>query len=223
MLIIKDRVPSPDSELIEQLKKVEPATVGHFQHHGFMDPAIRPALKGMHVVGPAVTVRTPGADSAIVHKVMECVKKGDVVVIDRCGDRLHACWGGLVTLAAHIKGVAAGIIDGPGTDMAEIEALHFPLYCRGMSAITTKLLGLGGEINTVIQCGGVVVHPGDLVVADGNGIVVLRRDEARAVAERALAMQEREKDLANELRAGKELAFVTKANDIINEKQEDET
>ena len=82
---------------------------------------------------------------------MEIAQPGDVVVIDRCGDRLHACWGGMVTLAAHLKRLAGGIIDGPATDIDEIEELGFPVYCRGMSAITTKLMGFGGEINTAVH------------------------------------------------------------------------
>ena len=93
MFIINDRAPEPNQDLLTMLKGVEPATVGHFRHYDFIDPAIRPLIKRAKVVGPAVTVRTPGADSTIVHKVMEIVQPGDVVVIDRCGDRVHACWG----------------------------------------------------------------------------------------------------------------------------------
>ncbi len=217
MFIIKNRAPKPDKELVELLKGVEPATVGHLRHHGFMDPAIRPVLKKPHVVGPAVTVKTPGADSTVVHKVMEMAESGDVIVIDRCGDRLHACWGSVVTLAAQLKEVAGGIVDGPATDVDEIAEAGFSLYCRGTSAMTTKLLGFGGEINTVVQCGGVTVHPGDLIIADSNGILVLSPEEARSVAEKALAMQESEKQLIKELKAGKSLPSLTRANAIITE------
>jgi 4-hydroxy-4-methyl-2-oxoglutarate aldolase len=217
MFIIKDRAPKPDDGIIDLLKRVEPATVGHFRHYGFMDPAIRPVIKKAHIVGPALTVRTPGADSTIVHKAMGIAEPGDVIVIDRCGDRLHACWGGVVTLAAHLKAVAGGIIDGPATDVDEIAEHGFPLYCRGVSAMTTKLLGFGGEINTVIQCGGVTVHPGDFVIADSNGILVLRPQEAASVAEKALAMQESEEQLIKELKAGKSLSSLTRANAIISE------
>ena len=219
MFIIKERSKDPDPGLIKLLKDVEPATVGHFRHHGFIDPAIRPILKDVKVVGPALTVKTPGADSTVVHKVMELAKPGDVLVIDRCGDQKHACWGGMVTLSAHLKGLAGGIVDGPATDVDEIEELGFPLYCRGLSAITTKLLGFGGEINTVVQCGGVTVEPGDLIVADRNGIVVLKPSEAEEVATKALAMQEAEKTLAQELRNGKSLPSLSRANAIIAESE----
>jgi 4-hydroxy-4-methyl-2-oxoglutarate aldolase len=218
MFIINERAPEPSRDLLEMLKYVEPATVGHFKHCGFIDPSIRPLVKNSKVVGPAVTVRSPGADSTVVHKVMEIVLPGDVIVIDRCGDTVHACWGGAVTLAAQMKGVAGGIIDGPATDIDEITEIGFPIYSRGLSAITTKLLGFGGEINTAIQCGGVTVHPGDFIVADNNGILVLQPDKAKAVAERALVMQEREKPLLEQLRKGGSLPEISGANAIIANK-----
>jgi len=215
MFVIKDRGPEPDNDLIKMLKSVEPATVGHFKHDGFMNPSIRPLVRGVKVVGPAVTVKTPGADSTVVHKVMEIVEPGDVIVVDRCGDTIHACWGGGVTLAARLKKGAGGIVDGCATDVDEIEELGFPLYSNGISAITTKLLGFGGEINTVVQCGGVIVRAGDLIVADTNGIFVLRPQEARAVAENALAAQEKEKDLIKALNSGKSLPELSGANAIV--------
>ena len=217
MFVINESPERPDPKLLERLKDVEPATVGHFRHYGFIDPLIRPVLKNTKVVGPALTVKTPGADSTVVHKVMELAKPGDVLVIDRCGDRQHACWGGMVTLSAHLKELAGGIIDGPATDVDEIEELGFPVYCRGLSAMTTKLLGLGGEINTVIQCGGVAVEPGDLIVADRNGILVLKPNEAREVADKALAMQAAENSLAEELKKGTSLSSLSGANTMIAE------
>ena len=220
MFIINDRLDDTDHDLIELLKKVEPATIGHFKHSGFIDPAIRPLFKGCKIVGPAVTVKTPGADSTVVHKVMEIAQAGDVVVIDRCGDTLHACLGGGVALAAYCRGLAGAIVDGPCTDVDEIEELGLPVYGRGLTAITTKLLGFGGEINTAISCGGVTVHPGDLIVADDNGIVVLRPQEALHVAEKAIAMQEREVGLLNDLKAGKNLPDLTKANQLIRQSME---
>ena len=85
MFIIQDSPAKPDQEIIALLKDVEPATVGHFRHHGFIDPAICPVIRDAKVVGPAVTVKTPGADSTVVHKVMEIAEPGDVIVVDRKG------------------------------------------------------------------------------------------------------------------------------------------
>jgi 4-hydroxy-4-methyl-2-oxoglutarate aldolase len=215
MFIIKERVARCSPDLIEMFRKVEPATIGHILHEGFMDYTLRCLVKGAKVVGPAVTVKTAGADSTVLHKAMEIAKKGDVVVVDRCGDMRHACWGGVVTLAASLRGIAGGIIDGLATDGEEIENVGFPLYCKGITALTTKLLGYGGEINTVIQCGGVVVNPGDLIVADSNGILVLDPEAARPLGERALAMQEQEKGLIARLEKGEFLPQITAADSLI--------
>jgi regulator of RNase E activity RraA len=196
-------------------KEVEPATLGHILHEGFMDHSLRCIVRGAKVVGSAITVKTAGADSTVVHKAMEIAQEGDVVVVDRCGDMRHACWGGVVTLAASLRGVAAGIVDGLATDAEEIEKMGFPLFCKGITALTTKLLGYGGEINTVIQCGGVVVRPGDLIVADSNGILVLDPETAKPLGERALAMQAKEKDLIERLKKGEPLPRITAADALI--------
>jgi 4-hydroxy-4-methyl-2-oxoglutarate aldolase len=203
MFIIKKRVNRCSADLIAMFKEVEPATLGHVLHQGFMDYTLRCLVKGAKVVGPAVTVKTAGADSTVVHKTMEIAQKGD------------ACWGGVVTLAASLRGIAGGIVDGLATDGEEIEKVGFPLYCKGITALTTKLLGHGGEINTIIQCGGVAVKPGDLIVADSNGILVLDPEMAKPLGERALSMQDREKDLIARLEKGELLPQITAADSLI--------
>jgi len=217
-MIIKERVNTFSKELIEKFKAVEPPTVGHFRHDGFMSPRIRPLFPEALMVGPAVTVKTPANDSTMVHKVLEIAQPGDVIVVDRCGDTMHACWGGVVTAAAHLLGFAGAVVDGVATDLVEIVELKFPVYCTGTSAITTKILGFGGEINTPVQCGGVVVHPGDLVAADANGVLVLPPEDVERVMEEALKRQEREKAVIQRLRDGEHLADISIANKVIREK-----
>jgi 4-hydroxy-4-methyl-2-oxoglutarate aldolase len=109
-------------------------------------------------------------------------------VIERQGDHRHACWGGGVTRAARNAGLAGAVIDGPCTDPGEIGRLGFPLWCRGVSAITTRLNDVGGRFNMPVSCGGVAVSPGDLVLADESGVLVLPRDEAESIAQRAIAL-----------------------------------
>lgn len=221
MFVINDHPERPDDDVLDMLKGVEIATVGHFKHDGFMDPSIRPGLKTGILVGQAFTVKTPGPDSTILHKAVDLAHPGDVIVVDRCGDVLHACWGGAVTLAASIKDVAGAIIDGPITDVDEIEEIGFTIFSKGITALTTKLLGFGGEINTTIQCGGVTIHPGDFIVADRNGVLVLEPGDAREVAESALKMQEEEEEFILKLRAGGSLPELSGANSIIQDKMKD--
>jgi len=218
-MIIKERVSKIPRKIIKKYREIEPATIGHIKNFGFMSCSLRPAFDDFKIVGPAVTVRIPSIDSTLCHKVIEVVEEGDVVVIDRCGDTTYACWGGVTTLAAKLQGAAGAIVDGAITDILEIREHTFPVYYRCISALTTKLLGIDGEINTTIQCGGVTVHPGDLIVGDINGVVVVSPDEVEYVLEEALRRQEREKELIRRLKGGELLPHITGVDKLINLKK----
>ncbi|HEX7126720.1 MAG TPA: RraA family protein [Thermodesulfobacteriota bacterium] len=201
-------VPAEDLAL---LARVETATVGHWRHIGFMHRAIQPLLRGKRVVGTAVTVAIPGPDSTLLHHALGLLRPGDVVVVDRLGDDRHACWGGGVTIAAKTAGAVGAVVDGPCTDLAEIEQSDFPVWCRGLSPITTRLYDLGGALNIPVACGGAVVRPGDAILADESGVLVLPRGEVRAVAEQAIARQERGAAREAEVRAGAKLGELSGA------------
>ena len=170
---IRDMPAQVDAESLALLAQVETATVGHWRHLGFMHRGIQSLLRGRRVVGTAVTLAIPGPDSTLLHHAVGLLRPGDILVVDRLGDDRHACWGGAVTLAAKAAGAAAGIVDGPCTDLAEIEASAFPVWARGIAPITTRLYDLGGYLNVPVSCGGAVVMPGDAVLADDSGVLVL--------------------------------------------------
>jgi regulator of RNase E activity RraA len=189
MYTIKDmpqQVPQADLDL---LADVETATVGHWRLMGFMDRAIQPLLPGRRVVGTAVTLAIAGPDSTLLHHATGMLRPGDILIVDRLGDDKYACWGGGVTVAAKASGAIAGIVDGPCTDLTEIIDSDFPMWSRGLSPITTRLYDLGGGFNIPVSCGGAVVMPGDAILADESGVLVIPRDEVRAVAEEALRRQ----------------------------------
>lgn len=205
------------SALIAKLAEVETATVGHFLHSGFVDPAIRAVLPDKRIAGTAVTLRIPHSDSTLLHHILGLVRPGDFLVIDRCGDTRHACWGGVVTNAAKVAGVVGAVIDGVATDFNEVRRCDMPLWCRGPSPITTKLLGLEGAFNVPVSVGGQVVSPGDAVLADESGAVVLKLEQIDAVATRALGMQEREITTLKRIHAGEKLADISGATRLIEE------
>lgn len=176
---------------IERLRAVQTATLGHFYPWGFVALRIQPLLPAGRVAGTAVTLALPVDDSTLLHHALGLLGPGYVLVIDRCGDQQHACWGGGVTRAARNAGITAAVVDGPCTDPREIQAQGFPLWCRGVSALTTKLRDLGGRFNEPVCCGGVAVCPGDAVLADECGIVVLPADEAAAAAVAAHELETR--------------------------------
>jgi regulator of RNase E activity RraA len=169
---------------------------------GFMHRGIQAIVRGKRVVGTAVTVAIPGPDSTLLHHAVGLLRPGDILVIDRLGDDRYACWGGGVTGAASAAGAAAAVVDGPCTDRAEIEASDFPMWARGVSALTTRLYGLGGSLNVPIACGGVVVQPGDAILADDSGVLVLPRGEVAEVAREAIKRQEESRARELALRSG---------------------
>ena len=208
-------MPAPAApELLERLGAVDPTTIGHFRHYGFVDPEIRALIPGRRVVGTAVTVCMPAIDSALLHYVVSRCRPGDVLVIDRLGDRRHACMGGVVAAAMKVAGIAAVILDGLACDFTEIRELDLPVWCRGEAVLTAKFMGVGGAINIPVSCGGVAVTPGDIVLADSGGVLVLPPDpqEVDYCIERALSMQAGEPAMLKDIRAGGRIGDISGAN-----------
>lgn len=201
--------------LIDLMSRTETATIGHILHDGFCDPALAPVVSGKRIAGTAFTVRIPGMDSATLHYALSMVRPGDVLVIDRAGDDSHACWGGVVALAAKLAGVAAAVIDGRATDFTEIRGYDMPVWCRGTSSKTTKFVGLGGAINIPVSIGGVAVMPGDGILCDENGVVVLKPGQIEPICTRAIAMQENEASVIARLRNGERLCDISGATTMV--------
>jgi regulator of RNase E activity RraA len=201
--------------LVAKLMQVETATIGHMRHHGFMCSAIQALVPGTRIAGRAITLALPSHDSTLLHHAIGLVQAGDVLVIDRLGDKRHACWGGSVTYAARLAGVQGAIIDGPCTDPAEIRAQSFPLWASGVSALTTRIADLGGILNQPVCCGGVPVNPGDVVLADESGVVVLDPRDAEAIAATALARQAASVDRRKRLDAGARLGDLSGASPLV--------
>ncbi len=188
--VVEAMPPAVSAEVIALLEKTETATVGHWRHWGFVDRKVQGLLR-RRVAGTAVTVQIPGPDSTLLHHALGLLRPGDILVVDRLGDDRHACWGGGVTVAARAAGAKAGVVDGPCTDLEEVEASAFPLWGRGLAPITTRIYDLGGRMNVPVSIGGAVVCPGDAVLCDESGVLVLPPSEAEAEARAAIARQER--------------------------------
>ncbi len=193
--VIKD-MPNPvDPALIEKCSRTETATVGHIRHMGFVDRRVQHVLSARTTVaGTAVTLAIPGQDSTLLHHVIQFLRPGDVLCIDRLGDDKHSCLGGGVAAAIVASGCAAVVLDGPCTDVPEIEEYGLPVWCKGTAPITTRLYDVGGSFNVPVSIGGSVVNPGDVVIADFSGVLVMPADEAEADVDWALSKQAAEPD-----------------------------
>jgi regulator of RNase E activity RraA len=213
--VLNDMPKQLDARVQAKLARIETATAGHIRQQGFCDRRIQSVIAGKRVAGTAVTLAIPGQDSALLHHVLGLLRPGDVLVIDRLGDDKHACLGGGVAVAAKAAGALAAIVDGPCTDFSEIRAEDFAVWCRGPSPITTRLYGIGGAFNTPITCGGAAVNPGDAVVADESGVLILPPDVAESIADWALEKMAGEPKTHARLRAGEKLGDITGATKIV--------
>src|SRR6185437_15185523 len=217
MFVINDPPPAIDPAQIALLRQAEPATIGHFRHVGFMDPCVRSLLTGHRIAGTAVTVRCFGPDTAIVHYALGQLRPGDVLVIDRAGDMRHAACGGGVAFAAREAGCIGIIIDGMATDIDELRDYGLPVWARGLSTVTGKRQFGQGDFCVPVSCGGVPVEPGDAILADENGVLVLKASEIVESAQRAVGMQNAEKASLARIAKGERLPDINGTNARIAE------
>ncbi|QNH05944.1 RraA family protein [Pseudomonas sp. B11D7D] len=216
-MYIIEALPEPiEQNALDVLAGAEPATIGHFITTGILNPRIRAHFKNLRCVGTAVTVKMPGADGGILHYAMGCARPGDFLIVDRCGESVTAAMGGAMAYAAKQAGIAGIVIDGYVTDLGELRDHGVPIWSWGASAITTRVKGEEGEFCTPVQCGGVVVHPGDAVIADENGIVILPPTLALPLAQRAIEFQNNEKHTLARLANGEKFPDIVGSRAVID-------
>ncbi|MEW2624111.1 4-carboxy-4-hydroxy-2-oxoadipate aldolase/oxaloacetate decarboxylase [Streptomyces sp. NPDC048106] len=165
-----------------------------------LDPALRPVWRGARIAGRALPVRTHPADNLPLHLALEQARPGDVLVVDGRGE-LCGYWGEVLAVAARARGVTGLIMDGGVRDTVELEEMGFPVFSRGVCVRRTGKFwpGLAGEEITVA---GVPVRPGDAVVADADGIVVLPPSAVAPTLEKSEARVEKETAFLERIRAG---------------------
>ncbi len=156
-----------------------------------MDLGIRPLWPSPRLAGPAFTVRCRAGDNLMLHAAIHRAGPGAVVVVETGGDVDYAVAGGNVCAVAQRRGIRGFVVDGVLRDVGEIRELRFPVFARGVIPIPGGKTWLE-PMNVEIRCGGVAVHPGDVVVADEDGVVVVpaaRRDEVLAAARVRIAQE----------------------------------
>jgi regulator of RNase E activity RraA len=193
----------------EGLAAVSFPTIGHFLEDGFVDPAIRSLHDGVKVAGPAVTVRIAENDAYAMNRALLELYPGAVLVVDMSGDHRHAPVGAVTAAAATAQGAAGVVVDGVATDILELRTTGLPVFARGTSCLTTKRVrSAGSAVNVPVQCGGVQVNPGDWVLGDDNGVIVLSAEAAANVLGLALDSDAAEPALLARIAAGEPLESV---------------
>lgn len=173
---------------------------------GAMDGRIR-LLSGQRLVGPAFTVRTVAGDSATIHRALRKAPAGHVLVVSAEGGMDRAVWGAVLTEAAGRSRLLGAVIDGLVRDLAQIRAVGFPLFARGSSPAGPHRAGCG-SFGEVVQCGGVSVAPGDLIVGDLDGVVVVPAARVDAISRDAVERLRIEQGWIERIRSGETSADI---------------
>jgi 4-hydroxy-4-methyl-2-oxoglutarate aldolase len=169
-----------------------------------MDAGIQAIWPGAAASGSALTVRVPAGDNASLVVAIGRAAPGDLLVVDAGGSLERALWGAVLSQAAALRGIAGLVIDGAVRDCDEISQLRFPVFARGRTP-ATPYSKIHGRVGGTIVCGGLEVHPGDAVHADGDGVVVIPKDEHADIVERALHRVDLEDQVFNGLGEGRQL------------------
>jgi 4-hydroxy-4-methyl-2-oxoglutarate aldolase len=199
------RVNRVDADICAQAREVTVAdlheSTPHLGYRGLMSASMKRVTPGAKIAGPAVTALCQPGDNLMMHRALRLANPGDVLVVQCQSETSAAQWGDVATSYAKAKGLAGVVVQGCVRDVDTVTAMGFAVWSTCVWPIHADK-GKGGGVNIPIACADVVVCPGDLVVADGDGVIVIPRKEAAAVVKAAQAKMQREAEIAEAVRAG---------------------
>lgn len=170
---------------------------------GALPSAIKPVASGMKLCGPAVTVHGPAGDNLWLHRALYVAQPGEVLVVFVSGGHEYGYWGEIMSAAAQARQLGGLVIDGCVRDGAMLASMGFPIFARGLCIRGTgKDTGALGWVNQPVRVGDVTVRHGDLVVGDGDGVVVLPHERAEAITAAALERERQEARIVERIAAG---------------------
>jgi len=181
-----------------------------------MAAEIKPVWPGAKLLGPALTVRTFPADNLMIHKAVTLAKPGDVIVVNAGGYKDTAVFGDLLGYSCKVHGIAGMVIDGSTRDAEGLQAVGFPVFARGVLPMG-PFKDSPGSINVPISCGGLAVRPGDIILGDADGVIVIPQEEAADVLAKSQAAVAKEQQIRQRLKQGEYIYDMLKLGDILKE------
>ena len=206
MTVAPESPAAPETAVLARLAGFATATLADAMgSFGVLRPEIKTLTPGVRLAGPAHTVKCYPGSIITVHKALLEARPGAVLVVDGEGDDRGALWGELMSLQARANGIAGIVIDGPVRDRNAVSALRFPVFASSVNPRvgSNRRVGL---TQVPVQCGGVVVRPGDYVVADDDGVVAIPVERATAVLEAAEGIKRKEAGIREAIAGGRQLA-----------------